>query len=146
MTKQPFKSSIRLYALNRTEIEEFQHEGKTSDGYRCSRYTIPAVWYKKKNGSWFACSGYLVRFMQSGEDFKILTSKSDRWYGFTTEFVARYDGENFWGIPDVSNIKEQEKIIKLLSPMVKKMPSLPKGYEGWYAINELERKSVELSS
>lgn len=129
MQKTEFKMSRRVYAVNMNEIREHD-EHKTDDGRKISWYDIPAVWYKRKNGKTFAAYGYLRDLRQSKLTPAEFISGKD-FYVLSATMLGRYDEKSAWFDPSL-NLEEQARIIKLIAPMLKKIPSCPKGYKGWY--------------
>lgn len=130
MKKKDFKSvSNRLYAI-------CTDKAKTSvlsrdDGTKYSYFEIPAVWYKKKSGQTYAAFGYLWSYLDGTLTIKQAVELDDPRDSFIANMTARYDGNNFWGI---ESLEEQNKIIKLLKPMLDRIPNLPNGYKGWYSL------------
>jgi hypothetical protein len=129
MEKQDFKISLRVYAIENKGLREYDKH-KTDDGRNISWYDIPAVWYKRKDGKTFAAYGYLRDLRQSGLSLAEFISGKD-YYTLHATMLGRYNKESAWFDPSI-NLKRQKEIIKLIEPMLKKIPSCPRGYIGWY--------------
>lgn len=134
MKKQSFRNiSTRVYAINIKAMQTGEVHS-TDDGRLICWYKIPAVWYKRKDGVTYACYGEIHAISEKGKSFKqLLADDSLRYITPIVYLVGRYDGKTFWGETDLD---KQRRIIKLLKPMLKEIPSVPLGYSGWYSVND----------
>lgn len=94
-----------------------------------------AVWYRRKNGTTYACLGSLSLWAQwlrekpdlSGPEAMLGNSLDSRYGG---DPAGRWDGERYWGSQKPF---EQALHLTLLEPMIEDYPVIPAGYDGWWA-------------
>ena len=118
-----FVLSHNPYALDlsRLEVEQFPHTVKV---------TLPAVWYRRKAGITYACVGRLgdIRRERPVDISTFLGEFTDGRYGGECE--GRWDGSRYWGAQEP---KVMEGHLEILRPMLVAYPTVPEGYDGWWA-------------
>lgn len=136
--KDKFTFSKNFYALNLDglTINRYQHTPSVAG------IVIPAVWFKRKNGTETVSVGTLgaaVRFdtFDSGENvtpaeiIEWLTEKFDGRYGGNPHY--QWDGEKMWA--PGRTFQEQAAQLPKLTEYLNNFPSIPDGYAGWFSIN-----------
>jgi len=70
---------------------------------------------------------YLDAPVDVSDPVAVLSADLDGRYGGTTH--ARWDGVRYWGDEDV---KEMQRFLGVLKPMLDAYPEVPAGYDGWW--------------
>lgn len=106
------------------------------DGYYW--VSVPAIWFKRKNGSTAVCSGSLRAYstpekpITCPDDF---IKHHDGRYGGGTEY--KWDGIEMWGSDNnFFDLVEANKILDPLLEAFEEDQSIPQGYDGWFSINK----------
>lgn len=133
-----FTFSKNFYALNLDGliINRYEHTPAVAG------IVIPAVWFKRKNGTETVSIGTLgaaVRFdkFENGENvtpaeiITWLTETFDGRYGGNPHY--QWDGSKMWA--PGTTFEQQAAQLPNLSKYLKDFPAIPDGYEGWYSIN-----------
>ncbi len=126
-----FLISRKPFAIDLTTVtlEASEHH----DAYWLSG-SCRAVWYRRKNGTTYACLGTLrlwAHRLREQPDVStpeaMLSNDLDSRYGGDPD--GRWDGTGYWcsEIPDV-----QQQHLAVLRPMLTDYPSAPDGYDGWW--------------
>lgn len=96
-----------------------------------SRIELPAVWYRRKAKTTYACTGYLwsiVRTENAPSDVaEFLAGFTDGRYGGVCE--GRWDGKRYWGAQEPKVIDAH---LALLTQMLADYPAVPVDYDGWW--------------
>lgn len=106
--------------------------------YRYDAYWLEgeclAVWFRRKNGTTYACLGALALWAHrlrhepdTSSPEAILRNDLDSRYGGDTH--GRWDGERYWGSQKPF---EQALHLTVLEPMLANYPELPPGHSGWW--------------
>lgn len=129
--EEKFLISHKPFAINLSTVtlEAGEHRGAYWLGGSCQ-----AVWYRRKNGTTYACLGYLHLWAQGLRTEPDLSSPEamlgndlDSRYG--GDPAGRWDGENYWGSQKPF---EQALHLMLLEPMIEYYPMVPDGYDAWW--------------
>jgi hypothetical protein len=122
-----FLISHAPYAVDLTVLGEEIYYGNIQNHYR---YTIPAAWFRRRNGHTVACLGFLntSRTTPATLTAQVLGDFTDGRYGGHCK--ARWDGDNLWA-PESSweQMKEYEEFLR---PMLANYPAVPPGFDGWW--------------
>lgn len=92
-----------------------------------SRATMDAIWFKRTRGLTAVCMGTLSAQAKNAEEFMI---NHDGRYGGNTEF--KWNGVEMWS--HNNKFLEMLDAHKIMDPILKGFPAIPKGYEGWFCI------------
>lgn len=131
--RSKFSFSEFFYAIDFSAMKFGKDDG---DGYYWA--TVPAIWFKRKNGATAVCSGTLRAYstpanpITSPADFM---QHHDGRYGGGTEY--KWDGIEMWGSDN--NFYDLVEANKMLDPLLEAFEddqSIPAGYDGWFAINK----------
>lgn len=131
--RNTFSFSEFFYAI---DFSSMKWGKKTESGGQF--VTVPAVWFKRKNGYTAVCSGSLNTFstpddsIENADDF---IKKHDGRYGGATEY--KWDGTEMWGSDN--NFYDLVEANKKLDPLLEAFEtdkSIPQGYDGWFSINK----------
>jgi hypothetical protein len=124
ISRKPFAINLSTVTVNR----EQQQDAWWLSGH------CEAVWYRRRNGTTYACLGTLrlwAHWLREEPDVSspeaILRNRLDSRYGGDPD--GRWDGENYWGSQKPF---EQALHLTLLEPMIADFPALPEGYDGWW--------------
>lgn len=124
ISRKPFAIDLSTVTVECTH----QH-----DAYWLSGHCL-AAWYRRKNGTTYACLGTLrlwAHRLREEPDVSspeaILGNDLDSRYGGDPD--GRWDGERYWGS---QKPMEQALHLTFLEPMLANYPALPDGYDGWW--------------
>lgn len=92
-----------------------------------TRASMDAVWFKKTRGQLVVCIGTLS---STGTTVEKFMENHDGRYGGNTEY--KWNGTEMWS--SSNNFLELVEAHKILDPILKGFPDMPKGYEGWFCI------------
>lgn len=129
--EEKFLISRKPFAIDLTtvELESTEREGVYWLSGKCE-----AVWYRRKNGTTYACLGGLHLWAQWRREAPDLSSPEamlgndlDSRYG--GDPVGRWDGDRYWGSQKPF---EQALHLMVLEPMIENYPVIPEGYDGWW--------------
>lgn len=118
--RDKFSFSEYFYALNFNEM-------KGSDAVFT---TVPALWFKKKNGNVAICKGNLWAMTSQSATPDDFILNFDGRYGGRTHF--KWDGVEMWSSDNV--FVDMLEAHKELDPILQAFPNIPAGYTGWYSI------------
>jgi hypothetical protein len=131
ISRKPF--AVDLNSLLSGE-QTVRNEGTDHEHYLYSG-RIDAVWFRRKQGTTYACLGSLKlwshnlrsRIEDTEDPAQVLSADLDSRYG--GDCYGRWDGERYWGS---QKPMEQALHLTLLEPMLANFPDIPKGYDGWW--------------
>lgn len=120
--------SKNCYAFNVNSLEVSEMPG--CSGNYSFKATIDAIWTKTIKGRTFVSMGTLFGTFKEYVNFDKFLENVDMRYGGNP--VAKWDGEYLWApeTPFKKMIQYSEK----LDEMLKVIPDVPLGYEGWYQL------------
>jgi hypothetical protein len=137
-----FLASKKLYAFDKSSFtyeQQFTSVNGIKTGAYTWRYTIQAVWFRKRsNGRLAAFTGILWDHSKTPQpltaDEFISTVHTAR-YGGTPE--GCWDGNVAWWAKPYSDSEDlQAAKLPFLKDMLAHHPETPNGYDGWYLFTE----------
>ncbi|MEE4598256.1 hypothetical protein V2J94_41545 [Streptomyces sp. DSM 41524] len=133
-----FLISRKPFAVDLTSLisgeQTVRDEGTDHERYLYSG-RINAVWFRRKQGTTYACLGSLglwshnlrYRIENTEDPMQVLSADLDSRYG--GDCYGRWDGERYWGAQKPEVIEQH---LTLLRPMLDAYPDVPEGYDGWW--------------
>lgn len=127
ISRKPFAIDLSTVTIESTH----QHDAYWLSG------NCQAVWFRRKNGTTYACLGSLnlwAHWLREEPDVSspeaILGNNLDSRYGGDPH--GRWDGERYWGSQKPF---EQALHLTLLEPMLANYPAIPEGHDGWWTFH-----------
>jgi hypothetical protein len=128
-----FLISRAPYAVDLSSLHGYKAAERT-DGTAFYRYTVTAVWFRRRKGVTVACIGELWDYQtpepESAEEF--LARHDDGRYG--GDCKGRWDGIGYWGAEEPA---EAGRHLGVLRPMLENYPAVPPGFDGWWTFKEV---------
>lgn len=129
--RNKFSLSEFFYAI---DFSAMKHGSDTGNG--CHFVSVPAIWFKRKNGWTAICSGTLSAFatpekpIYTPDDFM---KEHDGRYGGATNY--KWDGSEMWGSDNNWDglVKAHDHLDPLLEAFENNQ-EIPQGYDGWFSI------------
>lgn len=126
-----FLISRKPYAIELTTVTGKQHE--RGDRIAFSG-TANALWFRRKAGVTYACTGSLMLFshylpdrLPLDDPHAILAADLDGRYGGNAH--GRWDGTRYWGAQEPLQMALD---LTVLEPMLANYPAIPDGHDGWW--------------
>ena len=127
ISRKPFAINLATVTLEATE----------RDGIYWLSGSCHALWYRRKNGTTYACLGTLrlwAQWLREKPDLSspeaMLGNDLDGRYG--GDCHGRWDGERYWGAQEPH---VQALHLTVLEPMLASYPVLPAGHSGWWTFH-----------
>lgn len=127
-----FLISRPLYAVRKDSFAaEFRPPNPGFGGIGVWRWTLDAVWFRRRRGVTVACTGQLWAYRETepADAAVALADATDGRHG--GDCMARWDGRSLWILPPQSP-SDSGRYMGLLRPMLDAYPDVPEGYDGWW--------------
>lgn len=131
ISRKPFAVDLSSFLSGEQTVRD---EGTDHERYLYSG-RIDAVWFRRKQGTTYACLGSLklwshnlrCRIEDTEDPAQVLSADLDSRYGGDCD--GRWDGERYWGAQKPEVIEQH---LALLRPMLANYPEIPAGHNGWW--------------